>query len=105
MDYARTFKHHRYDAGFVGSRYDFAAMVFESTGAVCSEGEEVLRQLMRFAALREGVGFSSFAGRMWARLSCCIQVAVAQQILNRDVSASPLDLDVDVATVCSGSPS
>ena len=93
------------DAGFVGSRYDFVDMVFESTGAVCSEGEEVLRQLMRFAALREGVGFSSFAGRMWARLSCCIQVAVAQQILNRDVSASPLDLDVDVATVCSGSPS
>ena len=53
-DYARTFKHHGYDAGFVGSRYDFVTMVFESTGAVCSEGEEVLRQLMRFAALRRG---------------------------------------------------
>jgi len=32
--YAATQKHDRYDPGFVDSRYDFAAMVFETSGAV-----------------------------------------------------------------------
>ena len=51
-----------YDAGFVGSRYDFAAMVFETSGAVNSEGADIIRQLIRFASKRECVGNSSFAG-------------------------------------------
>ena len=37
--YAATQKHDRYDPGFVDSRYDFAAMVFETSGAVNLEGE------------------------------------------------------------------
>ena len=32
--YAAKRKHNRYDAGFRGSRFDFAAMVFETSGAV-----------------------------------------------------------------------
>jgi hypothetical protein len=32
--YAERQKHKRYDAGFVGSNYDFVAMVFETSGAV-----------------------------------------------------------------------
>ena len=37
--YAERQKHKRYDAGFVGSNYDFVAMVFETSGAVNSEGK------------------------------------------------------------------
>ena len=86
--YAALQKHARYDAGFVGSRYDFAAMVFETSGAVNKEGQNILKQLIRFASKRENAGNSSYAGRAWARVSCCIQYSVAQSILNRDVSAA-----------------
>ena len=82
--YAQSQKHDRYDAGFAGSGYDFSAMVFETSGAVNSEGAGVLKQLIRFASKRECVGNSWFAGRAWARVSCCIQTAVSQAILNRD---------------------
>ena len=61
-----------YDAAFKGSRYDFAAMVFETSGAVND-----LRQIIRFASKRECMGNSSFAGRAWARVGCCIQMSVA----------------------------
>jgi len=83
-EYARLHKHNRYDASFVNSRYDFVAMVFETSGAVNEEGENIMKQLIRFAAKRLGVGNSIFAGRAWARVSCSIQAAVAQAILNRE---------------------
>ena len=83
-DYAQHQKHNRYDASFDKSRYDFVAMVFETSGAVNEEGGEILKQLIRFASKRMGAGNSSFAGRAWARVSCCIQTAVAQSILNRE---------------------
>jgi len=60
--YAARQKHDRYDAGFKGSRYEFAAMVFETSGAVNVEGMNILRQIIRFASKRECVGNSSFAG-------------------------------------------
>ena len=82
--YAARQKHDRYDAGFKGSRYEFAAMVFETSGAVNVEGMNILRQIIRFASKRECVGNSSFAGRAWARVGCIIQSSVAQSILNRD---------------------
>lgn len=78
-------KHDRYDRGFIGSRYDFAAMVFETSGAVNLEGMNIMRQIIRCASKRECVGNSSFAGRAWARVGCCVQYSVAQSILNRDV--------------------
>ena len=84
--YAERQKHARYDAGFKGSRFDFAAVVFETSGAVNSEGNDIIKQLIRFASRRECVGNSSFAGRAWARIGCCIQTSVAQAILNRDYS-------------------
>ena len=40
----------KYDASFKDTQYTFSAMVFETLGAVNVEGEEVLRQLFRFAA-------------------------------------------------------
>ena len=74
--YAERQKHKRYDAGFKGSRYEFAAMVFETSGAVNSEGNDIVKQLIQ-ARVR------------WKLLvcwphSCCIQTSVAQAILNRD---------------------
>jgi hypothetical protein len=81
--YAEHQKHSKYDAAFKQSGFLFAAMVFESSGAVNKEGEEVLKQLIRFASRRERVSHSRFAGRAWARLSCCLQFSVAQSILNR----------------------
>jgi hypothetical protein len=82
--YAKRQKHDLYDAAFRDSNYDFAAMVFETSGAVNEEGMNVLRQIIRFASKRECAGNSSFAGRSWARVGCCIQTSVAQAILNRD---------------------
>jgi hypothetical protein len=82
-EYARTQKHAKYDSSFVGTNYAFCAMVFETLGAISKEGEEVLRQIFRFAARRLGREFSSYCGRTWARLSCSLQRCVAQAILNR----------------------
>ena len=58
-------------------------MVFETLGAVNDEGEEVLRQLFRFAAKHLGREFTSYCGRAWARVSCNLQRSVSQAILNR----------------------
>jgi len=48
------------DASFQGHSVYFSAMVFETLGAVNDEGEEVLRQLFRFAAKRLGREFTSY---------------------------------------------
>ena len=47
-------------------------MVFETVLDV--EGEEVLRQLFRFAAKRTGREFTSYCGRAWARFSCNLRI-------------------------------
>ena len=38
---------------------------------------------MRFAAKRQGREHSSFCGRQWALISCCLQRSVAKQLLMR----------------------
>ena len=81
--YAATQKHGKYDASFKDTQFTFSAMVFETLGAVNVEGEEVLRQLFRFAAKRLGREFTSYCGRAWARVSCNLQRSVSQAILNR----------------------
>ena len=48
--YANNRKHNKYDADFKGSEYDFGAFVWESLRAINSEGENLLRQIMRFAS-------------------------------------------------------
>ena len=80
---ASHLKHRKYDPDFVGTNFDFSALVFESTGAVNREGKEFLAQLFRFAARYSGNHLSVFAGRAWARLSCTLQSAVAQSVINR----------------------
>ena len=55
--------HGKYERDFKGSNYLFSAIVWETTGAVNAEGEEVLRNLMRFASKRLGREHSSFCGR------------------------------------------
>ena len=64
--YAATQKHAKYDASFQGTDYFFSAVVFETLGAINVEGEEVLKQLFRFAAKRVGREFTSYCGRAWA---------------------------------------
>ena len=81
--YASNVKHAKYDTSFVGTEYMFCAMVWETLGAIHEEGEEVIKQIFRFAAKRLGHEFSSFCGRSWARVSCCLQRSVAQSILTR----------------------
>ena len=81
--YAATQKHGKYDKDFVGTNYSFCAMVWETLGALNDEGEEVLRQIFAFAAKQLGREFSSYCGRAWARVSCCLQRAVSQEILSR----------------------
>ena len=41
---------YKYDASFVGTDYFFGAMVFETLGAVNTEGQDILKQLFRFAS-------------------------------------------------------
>ena len=81
--YATNRKHGKYDASFESTNYLFSAVVFETLGAINSEGEEVLKQLFRFAAKRLGREFTSYCGRAWARISCNLQRSVAQEILSR----------------------
>jgi hypothetical protein len=95
-DYAVLHKHARYDESFKGSDYDFAAMVFETSGAVNSEGLQVLKQIFRYASKRSGMGHASFCGRAWARLASCIQISVAQMVLNRESVDSPVLYDIDI---------
>ena len=52
--------------------FEFAAMVFETTGGVNEEGVELLRQLFRFAAKHQSLQLSVYCGRAWARLSCVV---------------------------------
>jgi hypothetical protein len=42
--YALTQKHGKYDKSFAETNYSFCAMIWETLGALNSEGEEVLRQ-------------------------------------------------------------
>jgi hypothetical protein len=53
--YAKTQKIDRYASAFEKSDYDFAPVVFETSGAVNKEGEKVLKQIIRFASKREGI--------------------------------------------------
>jgi hypothetical protein len=89
-NYADKKKHRKYDASFAGSNYDFAAMVFETTGGLNDQGLQVLRQLFRFAARQENLQLSVYCGRAWARLSCNLQSSVSQAILNR-IDGVPVD--------------
>ena len=81
--YAATQKHGKYDVSFEGTDYFFGAMVVETLGAINVEGEEILKQLFRFAAKRLGREFTSYCGRAWARVSCNLQRSVSQAILTR----------------------
>jgi hypothetical protein len=56
----------RYAAAFEKSDYDFAPVVFETSGAVNKEGETVLKQIIRFASKREGITHTVSASRAWA---------------------------------------
>ena len=62
-EYAIIQKHGKYDKDFAGIDYSFCAMVWETLGALNLEGEEVLRQIFRFASKQLGHEFSSYCGR------------------------------------------
>ena len=94
--YAAHHKHARYDDSFKNSNYDFVAMVFETSGAVNAEGLAILKQILRCASKRSGVGHSSYSSRAWARISCCIQISVAQMVLNRDSDDSIIHVAFDI---------
>jgi hypothetical protein len=93
--YAQTKKHAYYDNDFKGTAFEFAAMVFETTGGVNNEGLELLRQLFRFAAKHQGIQLSVYCGRAWARLSCGLQSSVSQCFLNRAGSVAAIEKDID----------
>ena len=86
--YAESKKHAYYDKDFKGTAFEFAALVFETTGGVNEEGLGLLRQLFRFAAKHQGIQLSVYCGRAWARLSCSLQSSVSQCFLNRSGSCS-----------------
>ena len=81
--YAQNGKDKKYLKDFEGTDYEFAPIVWESTGALNQGGEEVLRQIMRAASKQQGREHSSYCGRQWALFSCCLQRSVAKQLLMR----------------------
>ena len=93
--YAESKKHSYYDEDFKGTAFEFAAMVFETTGGVNEEGVELLRQLFRFAAKHQGLQLRAHCGRAWARLSCSLQSSVSQCFLNRAGSEAAIEKDID----------
>ena len=94
--YAETHQHNYYDKDFKGTAFEFAAMIFETTGAVNSEGLDLLRQLFRFAAKHQSRQLSVYCGRAWARLSCSLQSSVSQCFLNRAGSQAAAEKDTDL---------
>jgi len=79
--YAHNRKHAKYDKDFKEcDSHIFGTLVWETCGAINSEGEAYLRQLMRFASVRQGREHSSYCGRMWSRISCILQREVAREI-------------------------
>ena len=94
-NYAESKKHAYYDEDFKGTAYEFAAMVFETTGGVNDEGLELLRQLFRFAAKHQNLQLSVYCGRAWARLSCSLQSSVSRCFLNRAGSEAAIERDID----------
>ena len=86
--FASQLKHRKYDLAFVGTNFDFLALVLESTGSFNREGREFLSQLFRFGARSTGTHSSVYAGRAWARLSCTLQSAVAQSVINRSTGVA-----------------
>ena len=105
-DYSQTQKHRKYDVSFEGTDYYFCALVFETLGSVNAEGEKVLRQLFTFASKKLGREFSSYCSRAWARVSCCLQRSIAQEILSRiDGVSAESELPSESFAVVSGKPS
>ena len=77
-EYAKNRKHNKYDKDFKESEtHLFGTIVWETLGAVNSEGENYLRQIMRFASVRQNHEHSSYCG------SCCLQREVAKQLIQR----------------------
>lgn len=81
--YAVDVKKVKYAGAFVNSGYDFAPMIFETSGGVTLEGETILKQLFRFAAKQTGERYCVYTAKAWARISINVQHSVAQSILNR----------------------
>ena len=98
--YASSKKHAYNDEGFKGTAFEFAALIFETTGGVNEEGLSLLRQLFRFAAKHQGLQLSVYCGRAWARLSCSLQSSVSQSFLNRSGSLAAIEKeDIDFLSV------
>ena len=68
---------------FVHTAYRFCALALETTGGISEDALSFLQQLWRFAARQQGAKLCVSAGRAWARMSCNLQVSVAQAILHR----------------------
>ena len=93
--YALSKKHAKYDEQFKRSDFEFAAVVFETTGGMTKEAMEVLRQVFRFAAKHQNIPLSVYCGRAWARLACNLQSSMSQAILNRTGGTTAADRDID----------
>ena len=64
---------------FEGTDYFFGAMVFETLGAINTEGEEILKQLFRFAAL-VGREFTSYCGCLSQSLVQSATLSIASDL-------------------------
>lgn len=83
-------------------------MILETTGGIGEEGTKILKQVFRFASVKQNAVHSAYVGRAWARLSCNLQASVAQNILMRSSAWDPAQathgkpVEVDDAEVDEG---
>ena len=54
----------KYGEQFEGSGYDFAPLILETSGGISTGGEDVLKQIFRFAAKQQGERYACFASSM-----------------------------------------
>jgi hypothetical protein len=81
--YGEHHKHKVVDHRFIGTGWQFAAVVAETLGAFAKEAQTVLGKIIRAAAKRSTTPTSRFIGIAWARLSCIVVRGTAQMILDR----------------------
>ena len=92
-NYAEPKKHDYYDEDFKGTAFEFAALVFETTGGVKMRVSNCY--VSYFAAKHQSLQLSVYCGRAWARLSCSLQSSVSQCFLNRAGSEAAIEKDID----------
>ena len=91
QQYAVDVKEKKYAAEFGKQGIDFKPMVFETFGAICIKGKELIQFVSRSVASCRNLSVSVVTQRINAQLSCCLMRYNAHAILERDPPPAAAD--------------